>query len=143
MNNEQVVGFTCSTFDLLHSGHIQMLRDAKEQCDYLICGLQIDPTIDRAEKNAPIQTVVERYSQLHAVKYVDEIIPYVTEQDLEDILEMYNINVRILGEEYRNKEFTGKDICSRRGIQLFFNNRDHRFSSSGLRERVSKRENKE
>jgi glycerol-3-phosphate cytidylyltransferase len=143
MNNEQVVGFTCSAFDLLHSGHIQMLRDAKEHCDYLICGLQIDPTIDRAEKNAPIQTVVERYSQLHAVKYVDEIIPYATEQDLEDILEMYNINVRILGEEYRNKEFTGKDICSRRGIQLFFNNRDHRFSSSGLRERVTDRENKE
>jgi glycerol-3-phosphate cytidylyltransferase len=97
MNNEQVVGFTCSTFDLLHSGHIQMLRDAKEHCDYLICGLQIDPTIDRAEKNAPIQTIVERYTQLNAVKYVDEIVPYATEQDLEDILEMYNINVRILG----------------------------------------------
>jgi glycerol-3-phosphate cytidylyltransferase len=143
MNNKQVVGFTCSTFDLLHSGHIQMLRDAKEHCDYLICGLQIDPTIDRAEKNAPIQTVVERYTQLHAVKYVDEIVPYTTEQDLEDILEMYHIDVRILGEEYRNKEFTGKDICSRRGIQLFFNNRDHRFSSSGLRERVTDRENKE
>ena len=137
MNNKQVVGFTCSTFDLLHSGHIQMLRDAKEHCDYLICGLQVDPTFDRAEKNAPIQTIVERYTQLNAVKYVDEIVPYATEQDLEDILEMYNINVRILGEEYRNKEFTGKDICSRRGIQLFFNNRDHRFSSSGLRQRVS------
>ena len=122
MNNKQVVGFTCSTFDLLHSGHIQMLRDAKEHCDYLICGLQIDPTIDRSEKNAPIQTVVERYTQLQAVKYVDEIIPYATESDLKDILEMYYINVRVLGEEYRNKEFTGKDICSRRGIQLFFNN---------------------
>jgi len=140
MNNKQVVGFTASTFDLLHSGHIQMLRDAKEHCDYLICGLQIDPTIDRAEKNAPIQTVVERYTQLQAVKYVDEIIPYATEEDLKDILEMYHINIRILGEEYRNKEFTGKDICSRRGIQLFFNNRDHRFSSSGLRQRVSDRQ---
>ena len=142
MDNEQIVGFTCSTFDLCHSGHIQMLRDAKGQCDYLICGLQIDPTIDRADKNAPIQTVVERYAQLQAVKYVDEIIPYSTEQDLEDILEMYSIdiNVRILGEEYRNKEFTGKDICSRRSIQLFFNNRDHRFSSSGLRQRVSDRQ---
>jgi glycerol-3-phosphate cytidylyltransferase len=117
-----------------------MLRDAKEHCDYLICGLQIDPTIDRSEKNAPIQTVVERYTQLQAVKYVDEIIPYATEADLKDILEMYYINVRILGEEYRNKEFTGKDICSRRGIQLFFNNRDHRFSSSGLRQRVSDRQ---
>lgn len=140
MNNKQVVGFTASTFDLLHSGHIQMLRDAKEHCDYLICGLQIDPTIDRAEKNAPIQTVVERYTQLQAVKYVDEIIPYATEEDLKDILEMYHINIRVLGEEYRNKEFTGKDICSRRGIQLFFNNRDHRFSSSGLRQRVSDRQ---
>lgn len=137
MNNEHIVGFTASTFDLLHSGHIQMLRDAKDQCTYLICGLQIDPSIDRAEKNAPIQTVVERYAQLQAVKYVDEIIPYSTEQDLEDILEMYNINVRILGEEYRNKEFTGKDICSRRSIQLFFNNRDHRFSSSDLRKRIA------
>tara|TARA_R110000796_G_scaffold60266_3_gene139271 strand:- start:430 stop:801 length:372 start_codon:yes stop_codon:yes gene_type:complete len=117
-----------------------MLRDAKGQCDYLICGLQIDPTIDRADKNAPIQTVVERYAQLQAVKYVDEIIPYSTEQDLEDILEMYSIDIRILGEEYRNKEFTGKDICSRRSIQLFFNNRDHRFSSSGLRQRVSDRQ---
>jgi len=117
-----------------------MLRDAKEHCDYLICGLQIDPTIDRSEKNAPIQTVVERYTQLQAVKYVDEIIPYATESDLKDILEMYYINVRVLGEEYRNKEFTGKDICSRRGIQLFFNNRDHRFSSSGLRQRVSDRQ---
>tara|TARA_R110000803_G_scaffold5157_12_gene17142 strand:- start:792 stop:1163 length:372 start_codon:yes stop_codon:yes gene_type:complete len=117
-----------------------MLRDAKGQCDYLICGLQIDPTIDREDKNAPIQTVVERYAQLQAVKYVDEIIPYSTEQDLEDILEMYSIDIRILGEEYRNKEFTGKDICSRRSIQLFFNNRDHRFSSSGLRQRVSDRQ---
>lgn len=140
MDNEQIVGFTCSTFDLCHSGHIQMLRDAKGQCDYLICGLQIDPTIDREDKNAPIQTVVERYAQLQAVKYVDEIIPYSTEQDLEDILEMYSIDIRILGEEYRNKEFTGKDICSRRSIQLFFNNRDHRFSSSGLRQRVSDRQ---
>ena len=140
MDNEQIVGFTCSTFDLCHSGHIQMLRDAKDQCDYLICGLQIDPTIDREDKNAPIQTVVERYAQLQAVKYVDEIIPYSTEQDLEDILEMYSIDIRILGEEYRNKEFTGKDICSRRSIQLFFNNRDHRFSSSGLRQRVSDRQ---
>lgn len=136
-----VVGFTCSAFDLLHAGHIQMLRDAKEQCDYLICGLQIDPTIDRAEKNAPIQTVVERYTQLKAVSYVDEIIPYLTESDLCDILSMYHIDIRILGEEYREKDFTGKDICKKRGIQLFFNKRDHRFSSSDLRKRVTEREN--
>jgi len=135
-----VVGFTCSAFDLLHAGHIQMLRDAKEQCDYLICGLQINPALDRKEKNAPIQTVVERYTQLKAVSYVDEIIPYLTESDLCDILSMYHIDVRILGEEYREKDFTGKDICKKRGIQLYFNKRDHRFSSSDLRKRVAERE---
>ena len=134
------VGFTCSAFDLLHAGHIQMLREAKEQCDYLICGLQVDPSIDRPEKNSPIQTVVERYTQLKAVSYVDEIIPYLTESDLDDIMSMYHIDVRILGEEYREKDFTGKDICKKRGIQLHFNKRDHRFSSSDLRKRVSERE---
>ena len=134
------VGFTCSTFDLLHAGHVQMLREAKEQCDYLICALQIDPSVDRPEKNSPIQTVVERYTQLKAVGYVDEIIPYATENDLEDILSMYHIDVRILGEEYREKDFTGKDTCKRRGIQLYFNKREHRFSSSDLRKRVYERE---
>lgn len=134
------VGFTCSTFDLLHAGHVQMLREAKEHCDYLICGLQIDPSVDRANKNKPIQTVVERYTQLKAVGYVDEIIPYATEEDLEDILAMYHIDVRILGEEYREQDFTGKDICKKRSIQLHFNKRDHRFSSSGLRQRVHERE---
>lgn len=130
------VGFTCSTFDLLHAGHVQMLREAKDQCDYLICGLQIDPSVDRPEKNAPIQTVVERYTQLKAVSYVDEIIPYATETDLEDILSMYNIDVRILGEEYRDGKFTGRAICAKRGIELYFNKREHRFSSSDLRRRV-------
>ena len=134
------VGFTASTFDLLHAGHVQMLRDAKEQCDYLICGLQVDPSVDRPEKNSPVQTVVERYTQLAGVKYVDEIVPYATEKDLEDILTMYHIDVRILGEEYREKDFTGKDICKKRGIQLYFNKRDHRFSSSDLRKRVAERE---
>ena len=133
------VGFTCSAFDLLHAGHIQMLREAKEQCDYLICGLQMDPSLDRKEKNSPIQTVVERYTQLKAVSYVDEIIPYLTEADLDDILSMYQIDVRILGEEYREKDFTGKDICKKRGIQLYFNKREHRFSSSDLRNRVLER----
>ena len=132
------VGFTCSTFDLLHAGHVQMLREAKEQCDYLIVGLQIDPSLDRPKKNAPIQTVVERYTQLKAVSYVDEIIPYITEDDLEDILRMYHIDVRILGEEYRDKDFTGRDTCRRREIDLYFNKRDHRFSSSDLRKRVAK-----
>ena len=131
------IGFTASAFDLFHSGHVAMLKEARSNCDYMIVGLQTDPTIDRPEKNKPIQTVVERYTQLHAVQYVDEIIPYQTESDLEDILSMYHINVRILGEEYRDKDFTGKDICKKRSIQLYFNKRDHRFSSSDLRKRVS------
>ena len=117
-----------------------MLREAKEQCDYLICGLQMDPSVDRPSKNPPVQTIVERYTQLKGVRYVDEIIPYGTEQDLEDILTMYHIDVRILGEEYKNKDFTGKDICKKRGIQLYFNHRDHRFSSSDLRKRVAQGE---
>ena len=131
-----MIGFTCSAFDLLHAGHIQMLREAKDQCDYLIVGLQVDPSKDRKSKNAPIQTVVERYTQLKAVSYVDEIIPYLTESDLDDILSLYQIDVRILGEEYREKDFTGKDICRSRGIDLYFNKRDHRFSTSDLRKRV-------
>lgn len=130
------IGFTCSAFDLLHAGHIQMLRDAKAQCDYLICGLQVDPAVDRNAKNSPVQSLVERHIQLAAVKYVDEIIPYQTEDDLNDLLEMLPINLRILGEEYRQKDFTGKDVCRRRGIELYFNKRDHRFSSSSLRKRV-------
>ena len=134
-----IVGFTCSAFDLLHAGHVQMLRDAKDQCDYLICGLQVDPTLDRPEKNQPIQTVVERYTQLKALRYVDEIIPYSTEADLEDILQMYHINVRILGEEYRDGKFTGRAICAARDIDLYFNKRDHRFSTSDLRKRIIER----
>ncbi len=130
------VGFTCSAFDLLHAGHVQMLREAKAQCDYLICGLQTDPSIDRKEKNKPIQTVVERYTQLKALSYVDEIIPYNTEEDLKDLLTLYTIDVRILGVEYKTQEFTGKDICQKRGIDLYFNKRDHRFSTSDLRKRV-------
>ena len=137
-----IVGFTCSTFDLLHAGHIAMLREAKTQCDYLICGLQVDPSIDRPTKNKPVQTIVERYVQLSAVRYVDEIVPYVTENDLVDILGMYDITVRILGDEYKDKDFTGKDVCQARGIDLYFNKRDHRFSTSDLRLRVAVVENK-
>ena len=133
----KIVGITFSAFDLLHAGHIVMLREAKNHCDYLIAGIQTDPTIDRPDsKNKPVQSLVERYSQLSAVKYVDEIIPYQTEQDLIDILSMYEIDVRILGDEYKEKDFTGKDICNKRGIDLYFNKRDHRFSTSDLRERV-------
>ena len=130
------VGITCSTFDLLHAGHVAMLREAKTACDYLICALQVDPSVDRPEKNTPVQTLVERHTQLAGVKYVDEIITYQTEQDLIDILNMYNINVRMLGDEYREKDFTGKETCRKRGIELHFNRRDHRFSTSDLRERV-------
>jgi len=129
-------GITFSTFDLLHAGHVQMLREAKEQCDYLICGLQMDPSLDRTDKNSPVQTVVERYTQLNAIQYVDEIIPYNNEKDVEDILTMYHIDVRILGEEYKELDFTGKDICKKRGISLYFNKREHRFSTSDLRKRV-------
>ena len=114
-----------------------MLREAKTVCDYLIVGLQTDPTIDRQEKNKPVQTLLERYIQLNAIEYVDEIVPYQTEQDLEDILNMFPINVRILGEEYKNGKFTGRATCAKRGIELYYNKRDHRFSSSDLRERVS------
>ena len=131
------VGFTASAFDLLHSGHVAMLREAKSVCDYLICGIQVDPTIDRPTKNKPVQTIVERYAQLAAVKYVDEIIPYCTEADLLDIINMYPINVRIIGEEYKTQEFTGKERCRELGIDIHYNKRNHRFSSSGLRKRVS------
>ncbi len=134
------VGITFSAFDLLHAGHIKMLEEAKSQCDYLICGLQTDPTLDRPEKNRPIQTVVERYIQLKGCKYVDEIVPYATEQDLEDVLQSFKIDVRIVGGEYANKDFTGRKYCEEKGIELYFNSRDHRFSSSGLRREVADKE---
>lgn len=130
------VGFTCSTFDMLHAGHVAMLQEAKKQCDYLIVGLQNDPTLDRPNKNKPVQSIVERQMQLKGSRYVDEIWVYNTEQDLEDLLLMLPIDVRILGVEYEDKEFTGREICHRRGIELYFNSRDHSFSSSSLRRRV-------
>lgn len=131
------IGFTCSTFDLLHAGHILMLAEAKTICDYLIVGLQNDPTFDRpGTKNKPVQSVVERYVQLQAVKFVDEIIVYNTEKDLEDLLMFLPFNIRIIGEEYEGKEFTGKHICEERGIKIWYNSRKHRFSSSELRQRT-------
>lgn len=135
------IGITFSAFDLLHAGHIKMLEDAKNQCDYLIVGLQTDPTLDRPEKNRPTQTVVERYIQLKGCKFVDEIVPYATEQDLEDILKSFDIHIRIVGDEYQDKNFTGRAYCEEKGIQLYYNRRDHRFSSSGLRKIVSQNEN--
>jgi len=126
------IGFTCSTFDLFHAGHIMMLKDAKEQCDYLIVGLQTDPTIDRAEKNKPVQSVFERFIQLDACKYVDEVIVYATEKELLDILQSYHIDIRIVGEEYQEKAFTGKELP----MEVYYNKRRHSFSTTELRKRV-------
>ena len=125
-------GFTCSTFDLFHAGHIIMLEEAKRQCDFLIVGLQTDPTIDRPHKNKPVQSVFERFIQLKACKFVDEIIVYATEKELKDILLSYPIDVRILGEEYKDNSFTGHDL----DIELYFNKRKHSFSTTELRQRV-------
>jgi glycerol-3-phosphate cytidylyltransferase len=142
MSAKQKIGITFSAFDLLHAGHITMLEEAKRQCDYLICGLQTDPTIDRPEKNRPVQSVVERYIQLKGCKFVDEIVPYATEQDLEDILRAFKIDVRIIGDEYKDKNFTGRTYCEEKGIELCFNIREHRFSSSSLRQEVADKQTK-
>jgi glycerol-3-phosphate cytidylyltransferase len=138
----RVIGITCSTFDLFHPGHIKMLEEAKLHCDYLIAALQTDPTIDRPTKNKPIQSVVERYIQLDSCKLIDKIVPYETEKDLEDIFSSFDINIRIIGEEYRDKEFTARGICEKRGIKIIFNTRDHGFSSTELRNRIYDEENK-
>ena len=135
------IGITFSTFDMLHAGHIAMLSDAKNHCDYLIAGLQTDPTIDRpTEKNPPVQSIVERQIQLAACRYVDEVVVYQTEQDLVDLLLILPVDVRILGVEYQDKQFTGRHEGNKRGIELVFNGRDHSFSSSSLRRRVAKAE---
>ncbi len=127
------VGFTCSCFDLFHAGHIMMLKEAKSVCDYLIVGLQTDPTIDRPEKNKPIQSIFERYVQLEACKYVDEIVVYATEKDVLDILHSYPIDTRFVGDEYKEKDFTGKDLGH---IEIYYNSRKHSFSTTELRGRV-------
>jgi len=135
------IGITFSTFDMLHAGHIAMLSEAKNHCDYLIAGLQTDPTIDRpGTKNSPVQSIVERQIQLAACRYVDEVVVYQTEQDLVDLLLILPVDVRILGVEYEHQEFTGRADGIRRGIELVFNSRDHSFSSSSLRRRVAKAE---
>ena len=132
MKQDKTVGFTASCFDLFHAGHIMMLKEAKSQCDYLIVGLQTDPTLDRPEKNKPIQSVFERFVQLDACKYVDEVVVYATEKDLMDILLSYPIDVRIIGDEYEHKHFTGKEL----DIPIYYNSRKHSFSTTELRERV-------
>lgn len=135
------VGIVFSSFDLLHAGHIAMLSEAKNHCDYLIAGLQTDPTIDRPDtKNKPVQSIVERQIQLAACRYVDEVVVYSTEQDLVDLLLILPVDVRILGVEYSDKEFSGKNECDIRNIEIIFNGRDHSFSSSSLRKRVYENE---
>jgi len=126
-----IKGFTCSTFDLLHAGHVAMLKEAREQCDYLTVGLQTDPTLDRKEKNKPVQEMFERYWQLKGCKYVDEIIPYSTEKDLLNLLHIIKPNIRIVGEEYKDRPFTGKELCP-----VYYNSRTHGYSSSELRSRL-------
>lgn len=138
----KTIGITFSTFDLgPHAGHIAMLAEAKNHCDYLICGLQTDPTIDRPDtKNKPVQSIVERQIQLSACRFVDELVIYETEKDLVDLLLTLPLDCRILGVEYENVDFTGRQECLDRGIQIIFNGRDHSFSSSNLRKRVAEAE---
>lgn len=137
------IGIVFSAFDLLHAGHIAMLAEAKNHCDYLIAGLQTDPTIDRPDtKNKPVQSIVERQIQLSSCRFVDEVVVYQTERDLVDLLLILPVDVRILGVEYENKDFTGKKECLEKGIELVFNTRDHSFSSSSLRKRVTESEKK-
>ena len=134
-NQGKKVGFTCSTFDLLHAGHIAMLAEAKSKCDYLVVGLLSDPTISRKEKSKPFQTLFERFLQLQAVDYVDWIIPFESEEDLEDILLTIIPDIRIVGEEYKDKEHTGKNI---EGIEIYYNTRRHHFSSTDIRQRIKR-----
>lgn len=133
MSDKKKIGFVASCFDLFHAGHIMMLKEAKSQCDYLIVALQTDPTIDRPEKNKPVQTVFERFVQVQACSYVDEIVVYATEKELRDILLSYPIDVRIIGEEYQGKQFTGHDLP----IEIYYNKRRHSFSTTELRGRVT------
>ena len=133
-------GITFGVFDLLHAGHVMMLEEAKKMCDYLIVGLNTDPALINPDKNNPTQSMVERYIQLQGCKYVDEIIPYTTEQDLDDILRAMPIDIRIIGEEFRDKDFTGKQYCLDQNIEIYYNKRTHRFSSSSLRKEVASKE---
>jgi len=142
MSDKKRIGITASTFDLFHAGHVIMLEEAKRQCDHLIAAIQVDPTIDRQTKNKPVQSIIERQIQVSACKHVDEIIVYSAEKELEDIFMSLPIDVRIMGEEYRDKDFTGKAICEKRKIDIYFNTRDHYFSSSDLRQRVFEAEAK-
>ena len=128
-------GITFGAFDLFHAGHVLMLEEAKTVCDYLIVCIQSDPSLDREEKNKPVQSVIEREIQVSGCRFVDEVIIYDTEADLLNIISQVDWDVRIIGEEYKNKDFTGRVQTLER---CHFNKRPHTFSSSELRERVSK-----
>ena len=137
------IGFNCSSCDLFHAGHVTMMKMEKQLCDYFIVALQVDPTIDRpGVKNKPVQSVYERYVQLQGCKYVDEILVYETEADLLNLLQTQNIDVRFLSEEYKDRDFTGKQYCIDNGIELFFHLRRHQYSSTELRNRVYELEKK-
>lgn len=134
------VGITASSFDVLHAGHISMLTEAKLYCDHLVCALHIDPSKENKKKNKPIQTVVERFVQLQAVRWVKEIIPYETEADLCNLFNLRHFDVRIIGEEYYGKPFTGKDINKKNGTEIIYNKRRHDFSSTLKRMQIRKNE---
>ena len=136
--SKQKIGFTCSCFDILHSGHCIMLEDAKSQCDVLIIGLQTDPTIDRKNKNKPIQTYEERTIMINSIKYVDEVIEYSTEKELYELLQLLNPQVRIIGSDWKGKEYTGFDL----DIEMYWHERNHNWSTSGLRKRIYEAEKK-
>lgn len=138
-----IIGFNCSSFDLFHAGHVTMLKVEKQMCDYLVVALQVDPTIDRPGiKNQPVQSTYERYVQLQACRYVDEILVYETESDLLNLLKTQKINIRFLGDEYKDRDFTGKQFCIEQGIELVYHHRTHQYSSSELRSRVYEMEKK-
>ena len=134
---DATVGFTCSAFDLLHAGHVAMLRECKQTCNFLIVGLHVDPTVDRPSKNKPVQSVYERYMQLKGCQYVDAIIPYETEEDLINIMAIEPIDIRFVGVEYKDTYITGQDICEKRGINIMYNERYHMYSSTELRSRLT------
>lgn len=131
------IGFNCSTFDLFHAGHVSMLKEEKNLCDHLIIAIQVDPTVDRPDtKNKPIMSIYERFVCVSACKYVDEVLVYSTEEDLLNILKTQKIDIRFLGEEYKTKDFTGKTYCIEKGIEIYYHDRKHSYSSTNLRERV-------
>jgi len=134
--NKNKIGFTCSAFDLFHAGHVAMLKEARTVCDYLIVGLQTDPSVDRPEKNKPVQSIVERYVQVQGCRYVDEIIPYESEEDLLRLMQLTQFDVRIIGEEYREKDFTGKSYALDNCLEVYYNGRHHNISSTNLRNKM-------